>query len=90
MFSVSQNYPNPGNPKTKIDFQMPFDGRISIRVYDMLGKEAAVLIDGNKTADYYTVEFDASNLASGVYFYRIIAEGEGEKFVNTKKMLIVK
>ncbi len=89
-FTVSQNYPNPGNPKSKIDFQMPFDGKISIRVYDILGQEVRVLLDENKTADYYTVEFDGSNLASGIYFYRIVAEGNGQKFVNTKKMVLVK
>ena len=89
-FMISQNYPNPGNPNSKIDFQMPFDGKVSIRIYDMLGKEVAILINEIKTADYYTVEFDGSNLASGIYFYRIVAQGEGQKFVNTKKMVLVK
>ena len=89
-FKVSQNYPNPGNPISKIDFQMPFEGKVSVRIYDVLGKEVATIVNEIKTADYYTIEFDGSNLSSGVYFYRITAEGEGQKFINTKKMLIVK
>ena len=89
-FEVSQNYPNPSNPKSKIDFQMPFDGKVSIKVYDIAGREVAVLIDGLKPADFYSVEFDGSNLASGVYFYRIIADGEGKSFTKTLKMVLVK
>lgn len=90
VFDISQNYPNPSNPKTKIDFQMPFDGKVSLKVYDLLGQEVVSLADGFKTADYYTVEFDGSNLASGVYFYRIVAEGNNQKFIKTMKMVLVK
>lgn len=89
-FDVSQNYPNPSNPKSKIDFQMPFDGKVSIKVYDILGQQVASLIDEYKTADFYTVEFDGSNIASGTYFYRIIAEGNNQKFTKTMKMILVK
>ncbi len=89
-FDVSQNYPNPSNPKSKIDFQMPFDGKVSIKVYDILGQQVASLVDEFKTADFYTVEFDGSNIASGTYFYRIIAEGNNQKFTKTMKMILVK
>lgn len=89
-FEVSQSYPNPSNPRSKIDFQMPFDGNVSLRVYDISGKEVAVLIDRFKQADFYSVEFDGSNLASGVYFYRITAEGNQDKFTKTMKMILVK
>lgn len=90
IFEVSQNYPNPSNPKCKIDFQIPIDGNISLRVYDIAGKEIAVLVDGFKTADFYTVEFDGSDLGSGIYFYRIIANGSEGYFSKTMKMVLVK
>ncbi len=90
-FEVSQNYPNPSNPKSKIDFQVPFDANISVKVYDMLGREAAVLMNGFKPADFYTVDFDGSNHASGIYFYRVTATGgNGESFSKTMKMILVK
>jgi hypothetical protein len=89
-FDVSQNYPNPSNPNSKIDFSMPFDGKVSIKVYDILGKEVASLINEFKPADFYTVEFDGTNIASGTYFYRIIAEGDNQKFTKTLKMILVK
>jgi len=89
-FDISQNYPNPSNPKSKIDFSMPFDGKVSIKVYDILGKEVASLINDFKPADFYTVEFDGSNVSSGTYFYRIIAEGNNQKFTKTMKMILVK
>lgn len=89
-FDLGQNYPNPGNPNTKINFEMPVNGKVSIVVYDMLGREVITLLNENRQADYYTVEFNGSNIASGVYFYRIYAEGEGQKFTKTMKMIIVK
>ena len=89
-FDLGQNYPNPSNPKSKIDFQIPFDGKVSLKVYDILGKEITTLIDEFKAADFYTVEFDGSNIASGIYFYRIIADGNNQKFTKTLKMILVK
>lgn len=89
-FDISQNYPNPSNPVSKIDFQMPFDGQVSLKVFDITGKEVKSLIDGYRTADFYTVEFNGSDLASGVYFYRIVAEGNNDKFTKTLKMILVK
>jgi len=90
VFDISQNYPNPSNPTSNIDFQMPFDGKVSLRVYDILGKEVATLVDGYKTADFYTAKFDGTNLSTGVYFYRIIADNGTEKFTKTLKMILVK
>lgn len=89
-FDIGQNYPNPGNPNTKINFEMPVNGKVSIVVYDLLGREVVTLLNESREADYYTVEFNGSNIASGVYFYRIYAEGEGQNFSKTLKMLIVK
>ena len=87
-FNLSQNYPNPFNPTTKIDFDLPQDSKVSIKVYDISGKEVSTLVNDVRTAGYYTVLFDASNLSSGVYFYRIMT-GDG-KFVMTKKLLLMK
>lgn len=87
---ISQNYPNPSNPKSKIDFQIPFDSKITIKVYDEVGKEVTTIINESRVAGFYTTEFDGTNLASGVYFYRIFAEGSGQKFTKTMKMILVK
>lgn len=89
-FSLSQNYPNPSNPNSKINFELPVTGKVNIKLYDIIGREVMTLIDETREADYYTVEFDGSNLASGVYFYRIYAEGEGQKFTRTLKMMLIK
>ncbi len=89
-FSLSQNYPNPSNPKSRIEYQIPFTGKVSIKIYDLLGKEVISLVDETKEAGYYTAEFDGSNLASGVYFYRIIADGSAQRLSKTLKMILVK
>ncbi len=89
-FTLLQNYPNPSNPTSNIDFDMPFDGIVSLRVYDVSGKEVAVLANGFHTANFYTILFDGSNLPSGVYFYRLTAEGKTERFTKTLKMILVK
>jgi|GEM_PF-1635703 len=93
-FSISQNYPNPFNPSTKINYGLPFDSKISVKLFDMSGKEVADIVNEFKTAGYYTVNFNASSVAgglsSGVYIYRIVAEASGNKFVMSKKMILVK
>lgn len=83
---MSQNYPNPFNPVTKIDYNIPNDGKVQLKVYDITGREVYTLVNEVKPAGYYTVDFDASSLASGVYFYKI-SSGD---FVKVKRMLIVK
>jgi len=74
-FTLSQNYPNPFNPSTKIDFQIPADGKVKLAIYDNSGKEIAVLTDEVKTAGYYSVNFNATDLSSGIYFYKIEYNG---------------
>lgn len=89
-YGISQNYPNPFNPVTNIEFALPNTGNVKLVVYDMNGKEVAVLVDGNYSAGSYKVDFDASSLASGVYFYSIYATGEGHKFTKTLKLVLIK
>jgi hypothetical protein len=89
-FTVSQNYPNPSNPKSKIDYQIPVNGKVTIKVYDMLGREVITMVNETMEAGYYTAEFDGSNLASGVYFYRITAEGESKIFSKLLKIVLIK
>jgi hypothetical protein len=85
-FKLSQNYPNPFNPMTTIEFSLPKAGNVTLKVYDALGKEVATLLDGFKTAQSYRVDFDASSLASGVYFYTL----NTGNFSQTKKMVLMK
>jgi len=85
-FSLSQNYPNPFNPSTVISYRLPVIGFVTLKVYDILGREVATLVNEEKPAGEYEVEFDGSNLPSGVYLYRLTA---GE-FRDTKKLLLLK
>ena len=85
-FGMSQSYPNPSNPNSKIDYQLPFDGQVSIKIYDVQGREVATIINGFSKAGYHSAEFDGSNLASGVYFYRI----NSANFTQTMKLVLVK
>jgi type IX secretion system substrate protein len=89
-FSMSQNYPNPGNPRSKIDFELPVPGKVSIKIYDLLGREVSTLINEDREAGYYSAEFDGTNLTSGVYIYRIIVEATSLNFSKTLKMLLIK
>ncbi len=89
-FDLSQNYPNPFNPSTKINYDIPVDSKVSIKLFDISGREVATLVNEVKTAGYYTVTFNGANLASGMYFYRISAEGNGSNFSETKKMTLIK
>ena len=85
-FALNQNYPNPFNPSTVISYQLASDTRATLKVYDILGREVATLVDGYQTAGVHQVQFNAQNLSSGVYFYRLSAPGQD--FV--KKMLLMK
>ncbi len=88
---LSQNYPNPFNPTTKIDFQLPSDGKVTILIYDMTGREVQKLLNNElRSAGYHTIDFNGSKIASGAYFYRIIAESNAKLNVMTKKMLMIK
>ncbi len=85
-FALEQNYPNPFNPVTSIKYQLPSPENVSIKIFDILGKEVATLVNETKEPGYYEVNYDASNLASGLYFYRI----EAGSFTQTKKMMLIK
>lgn len=93
-FSLEQNYPNPFNPNTSITFDIGKLSYVKLAVYDIAGKEVAVLADYNFHRGRYTINFDATGLASGVYIYRIFAndvlQGTTQNFTDTKKMIIVK
>ena len=89
-FDLSQNYPNPFNPATKINYDLPFDSKVQIKIYDMTGREVHQLVNQVQVAGYYTTQFNASSLASGVYFYQINATGGKQSFVKTMKMVLVK
>jgi M6 family metalloprotease-like protein len=85
-YNLSQNYPNPFNPVTKIDFDLPADGFASLVVYDMTGKEITKLVNEFRIAGYYTAEFNASVLSSGIYFYRLNVNG----YSKVLKMAVLK
>jgi hypothetical protein len=85
-FSLAQNYPNPFNPSTVIQFTVPRQSDVSLKIYDVVGREIATLVEGTKPAGTYSIRLDASRFASGVYFYRLTAPG----LALTKAMALVK
>lgn len=85
-YELSQNFPNPFNPSTKISYQLPMGNHTVLRVYDMLGNQIATLVDDYNTAGRHEVRFDASGLASGIYFYRL----QSGNFIQSQKMLLIK
>jgi hypothetical protein len=85
-FNLGQNYPNPFNPSTKIKYSVPSESFTSIKVYDILGNEVATLVNGEKQAGNYEVEFNASNISSGIYFYKLQSSGS----VLVRKMVVLK
>ena len=90
-FVLEQNYPNPFNPSTKIKFSLAADSKVTLTVFGILGQEVANLISGNLTAGSHEIIFIASNINSGVYFYRIDATGvDGTNFSSIKKMILMK
>jgi len=85
-YSLKQNYPNPFNPSTTISFSIPKDGLVTLKVYDILGKEVVTVINELQTAGTKNITFDASELSSGVYYYQLVS---GE-FTSTKKLILMK
>lgn len=85
-YSLSQNYPNPFNPATQITYSIQKAGMVSLKIYDILGRVVANLVNENKESGSYTVDFNASQLSSGVYFYKL----ESGSFTSVKKMMLVK
>jgi subtilisin-like proprotein convertase family protein len=86
VYLLNQNYPNPFNPVTKINFEIPKQGLVSLRVYDVLGREVKSLINEVKAPGTYSVDFNGTDLSSGVYFYRLESNG----FSDIKKMMLIK
>ena len=86
VYSLSQNYPNPFNPTTKINFAIPKQGLVTMKIYDVLGREVKTLVNEVKAPGTYTVDFNASTLSSGVYFYKL----ESNSFTDIKKMMLIK
>ena len=89
-FDISQNYPNPFNPTTKIDYALPLDSKVNIVIYDMLGREIKSVVQEQQKAGYYTVQINATDFASGTYFYRMIANANGNNNIITKKLSVIK
>jgi len=85
-YDLAQNFPNPFNPSTTIRYQIPQDGIVTLKIYDILGSEVATLVNEEKIAGKYEVNFNASVLASGVYIYKI----QAGSFINSKKMILLK
>jgi hypothetical protein len=86
VFSLSQNYPNPFNPSTMIDYTLAKESFVRLKIYDVLGREIKTLVDEKESVGKHTVQFDASGLTSGIYFYRITAG----KFSQSQKMILIK
>jgi 5'-nucleotidase len=85
-FELAQNYPNPFNPTTTINYQLPTNALVTLKVYDVVGREVATLVNARQEAGRYDINFNATSLSSGVYFYRL----QAGSFVETKKMMLVK
>ena len=85
-YHLSEAYPNPFNPRVTLNYELPMGSRVKLTIYNILGEEVATLVDGFETAGYKSVEFDASNVSSGVYFYRLQAGG----YTDVKKMILMK
>ena len=86
VFQLEQNYPNPFNPSTKISYSIPQQGNVTLKVYDLLGNEVATFVNEEREAGSYEIEFNAINLSSGIYFYKLSAGS----FVETKKMILLR
>jgi len=90
-FSLSQNYPNPFNPTTKITYAIPVEGKVTMKVFDLTGREIMSLVNEPKHVGFHTVDFNGSNFSSGVYFYKINVESTKEKnYQATKRMVLIK
>lgn len=85
-YRLQQNYPNPFNPSTKIEYSIPQSGLVSLKVYDILGNEIAALVNQHQSAGNYIATFNATNLSTGIYFYKL----QSGDFVKTNKMLLIK
>lgn len=87
---LMQNFPNPFNPSTVISYQIPFDAMVTVKIYDMLGREVRTLVNSNQVPGTYSVSFNASSLASGIYFYVLRASSGSNEMTRTMKMILTK
>ena len=85
-YVLAQNYPNPFNPTTKIEFSIPSDNNVEIKVFNVLGVEVATLLKEHRQAGTHSIEFNASSLASGIYFYKIVSGN----YSDIKKMILLR
>jgi hypothetical protein len=89
--SLGQNYPNPFNPVTNIGYDIPQDAKVSLKVYDIAGREIATLVNETQTAGYHVVKFNASTFSSGMYFYKIkVTAANGNVSEYSRTMSVVK
>lgn len=86
VFFLAQNYPNPFNPATMIQYSIPKEGLVILKIYNAIGEEVATLVNENQQVGFYNITFDAKNLSSGIYFYKIQVGG----FIQTRKMILIK
>ena len=89
-YSLNQNYPNPFNPLTVIGYELPVSSYVTLKVFDVLGREVAVLVDEQKDPGSYTVSWNASMLASGVYYYRMVADAQPSGFMQVRRCVVMK
>jgi photosystem II stability/assembly factor-like uncharacterized protein len=87
---LSQNYPNPFNPSTLISYELPFEAQVSVKIFDMLGKEVKTLVSSRQNSGTYSVSFDASGLSSGIYFYTLKASNGNNEMIKTMRMILTK
>ena len=91
VYALEQNYPNPFNPSTTIKFSLAAESKVNLKVFNTLGQEVAELLNGNMIGGTQSLNFDATKLSSGVYLYRIVANGiDGTNFISVKKMILIK
>jgi hypothetical protein len=86
IFTLGQNFPNPFNPSTQIDFSIPRSSHVTLKIYDVLGKEVATLVEGARVAGTYTATWNAQNYPSGIYFYRFKAGS----YTMTRKLILLR
>lgn len=89
-FALKQNYPNPFNPSTKISYTLPESGNVTLTIFNITGQEVAKIVNGSQVAGSHEVTWNASNLSSGIYFYKLNFEGAGRSFSDIKSMILLK
>ena len=86
-----QNFPNPFNPTTEITYNLFYDSKVTLKIFNLIGQEIAELVNGEMSLGIHSIKFDASKLASGIYLYKLDAIGfNGSKFTSWKKMIVIK